>query len=521
MMSRRIRNLLLALSGLFLAANVLCFAQSAQSERSEDLAKTKETYLKDNKYSEFVDYLKGLKTADPAQEAYYVALTRYEQLKYLEATQNWDEYFSKGNDYRDELTKKAQEAIGLTAPKDKINIFSRCILWQFHKDQQDVFEANTLEELVNAVKAYSSEPSADIAVIKYVADKLSSYDERVRSRELYDIYVKKLITPETKEETLAQVADEIYRQGNAELSALVYDAYIERIIKSQPKEKVIPTLFSIARLFAYKDRGTCDPAYAEKVFRKIEEIGGIEAFDEESMYLRAWNLEKSHAYSDAKAKYLALLDRFPRTGHNDEAVYKCGIIATYVLRDIGAGTGYFEQLASKQTVSPQVVSSIYQLGLLSQWKKDLEKAKGYYNKVLESAGDKFADTVSLARERLKELEGTGEIEYNLRTFLDVSLKDEYASFDMSKVDLKSSPYTLLKDQKADIAASTYLPESGCMSIEINYLWSGHLGTANPSTGQAGFGTSYSDPGTKEVNVVVISPSGIVDRRVDMLDDYNQ
>ena len=511
----RVRNSVLAFSCLFLAASVLCFAQS------EDLAKLKEDYLKDSKYSEFVAYVLNDKAADPAQSAYLIALTRYEQLKYLEETQNWDEYFSKGNDYRDELAKKAQEAIGLTTPSDKINALSRCVLWQFHKDQQDVFEANTLEELVNEAKVYSSVPSADITVIKYVADKLASYEERARSGELYNIYVNKLITPETKVETLAQVADEIYRQGNAALSALVYDAYIERIVRSEPKEKAIPILFSIAKLFAYKDKGTCDPEYAEKVFSKIEEIGGLEVFNEESMYLRGWNLEKSHLFTETKARYLSLLEKFPQTGRHDELIYKCGIISAYALRDMSAGMGYFEQLSPAQNITPQAISSIYQLGLLSQYKKDLEKAKGYYNKLLELAGDKFSDTVSLAKIRLKELEGAGEIEYNLRTFLDVTFKEEYAAYDMSKVDVKSSPYKLLKDEKANIAASTYLPESGCMSVEINYLWSGHLGAASPSAEKADFSTSYSDPGTKEINVVVISPSGILDRRVDLLDDYSQ
>ena len=90
-----------------------------------------------------------------------------------------------------------------------------------------------------------------------------------------------------------------------------------------------------------------------------------------------------------------------------------------------------------------------------------------------------------------------------------------------QVELRSSPYKLLKDEKTNISASTYLPESGCMSVEINYLWSGHLGKANPSTEQADFSTFYPDPGTKEINLVVISPSGILDRRVDLLDDYSQ
>ena len=483
-----------------------------------ELEKLKESYLKDHKYGEFVDYLSKQKTPEAA---YYVALTRYEQLKYLEEGQNWDEYFNKGNDYRQDLEGKAREVINLTTAKDSINVMARCLLWQFHSDQKDVFEQQALEDLLLGVREYAQQEAPDIAPIKYVADKLAAYGENVGARGLYDIYVKKLITPETKEEVLARVADETYEQGNVALATLIYDAYIERISQSYPKDKFITTLLFLAKRFTYKDKGVSDPEYAERIFRKVEEIGTLAAFDEPTLYLRSWNLEKYHDYLQSKNKYLTLLDRFPATSYRDEAVFKCGIIATYVGRGINAGRTYFEQLAASEIMSPHVISSIYQLGLLSQWEKDFERAKGYYNRLLELSAGNYQETVALTEERLKELQGSGEIEYNLRTFLDVSLKEENAFYDMSRVELKSSPYKLTKDEQANIAASPYLPESGCMSVEINYLWSGHLGKESPSTTQQEFATSYFHPGTKEINLVVVVPGGILDRRIDMLDDYSQ
>ena len=50
--------------------------------------------------------------------AYYTGAARYQQMKYLEETQNWDEYFSKGNDYRKEITDNL-EKIGQGVPGNR------------------------------------------------------------------------------------------------------------------------------------------------------------------------------------------------------------------------------------------------------------------------------------------------------------------------------------------------------------------------------------------------------------------
>ena len=52
-------------------------------------------YFKENKYSEFVDFLDSYKITDKLNKScinYYKALARYTQLNYLEEKQSWDEY---------------------------------------------------------------------------------------------------------------------------------------------------------------------------------------------------------------------------------------------------------------------------------------------------------------------------------------------------------------------------------------------------------------------------------------------
>ena len=56
-----------------------------------------------------------------------------------------------------------------------------------------------------------------------------------------------------------------------------------------------------------------------------------------------------------------------------------------------------------------------------------------------------------------------------------------------------------------------------MPVELLYLWSGDLGTAKLESGQSAFDTTYTQPGTKILNLVVVSPTGIIDRNIEMLD----
>jgi len=499
--------------------------QIIESKTSQDLYAPFESlkvfYFKDNKYSEFVDFLKSLeqkkKTLGPFVN-YYIALSRYTQLKYLEEKQLWDEYFAQGNNYRDELTQSAQNAISGTTPKDAPNIYSRLILWQFHKNQQDAFLENSLSDLMASVLEYSKSASGP-EPIKEVADKLLSYQEKGKSKELYKLYAEKLLSSGINDEGLSIAASGFYKEGNLELAQNIYDVYIDRITKSLPKEKSIPVLIDITKSFAYKDDGSSDAVYAEKIFSKIEELSGKGVFDQELMYLRAFNLEKAKDYPKAKDVYNDLILKFPETSHSDEAVYKEGVICTYVLKDINQGRIYFEKLAQKTTPSSQVISSLYQLGLLSQWENDFDKAKSYYNKLIEQAAANFADTVTLARQRLKEIEEAKPLEYNLKTFIDVSLKKEYSTFDMTKLDLKAHPYSSKIDTSVSINSTAYTAPTGCMQVELQYLWSGDLGTNQPSVNQPSFDTTYTSKGTKEINLIVVSPTGIIDRSFDLVDVY--
>ena len=88
---------------------------------------------------------------------------------------------------------------------------------------------------------------------------------------------------------------------------------------------------------------------------------------------------------------------------------------------------------------------------------------------------------------------------------------------MTKLELKSSLHRPKKEEAIRINSTSYTTSTGCMQVELEYFWSGHLGTAKPVSGESSFETAYKYPGTKEINLVVISPSGVIDRNIDIVD----
>ena len=511
--------------GVFLWTTAFCQPVTANTAPAGsccvNLEELKVKYLKDNQYAGFMDFLNKPKDKDKLTRPcldYYKALTRYLQLKYLEEKQSWDEYFANGNTYRDQIVENTKKVIEETRSSDCLKAKASLLLWQFHSGQQDAFAETSLSDLMADTNAYA-EQTQDASLVKEIADELLTYKEKTKARQLYKLYVDKLVSGKMSDAQLKAAAEGFYKENNLELAEAVYDIYIERISKALAPDKFIPEFFQIAGIFVYKAQGWYDMAYAEKIYAKIEGLGHKDVFNQETIYLRAFNLEKMKDYKKAAELYLQLIQLYPNTGYFNEAVYKIAMINAYVLADIKEARVYFEKLIAKSAISPQVISSFYQLGLLAQWEGDLTKARGYYDTLVNNSGDNQPMTVGQAKDRLREIAENKPLSYNLKTFLDLSFKKEDISLEVGRSELKSSGYILEKGQKITVSSFSGMPESGCNQIELQYLWSGNLGTGNPGIASENFQGSYSDTGTKEINLIIVTPAGILDHSFIMVDVY--
>jgi TolA-binding protein len=524
---------------IFLGLPAVLFAQPKEVSGGDAccpaIQEEQAKYLANHQYNELVSFLNSSKEQDKNAALcldYAKANARYLQLKYLEEKQSWDDYFANGNTYRQELVENAQKVLEQAANTDCLRPKCRLLLWQFHQDQQDAFTQQALDDLVTDLKAYA-QTEADLEIIKDAADKLLAYDERSKAREVYKLYVAGLTQQQMTPAQLKEVAAGFYKQGNLELAQSIYDLYVSEISKTLPPDKLIPELFDIAKLFVYKPHGyglasdsqshkasgPYDMGYAEQIYAKIEAMGLEGAFNQDTIYMRAFNLEKMQAYQDAQKFYLELTQKYPDTRHFDEAVYKLGMINAYSSANLAEARKYFGILAGKTTLSPQVISSLYQLGLLAQWEGDLPQADSFYQQLIKNALDQYVVTVAMARERLKEIQENKPISYNLQTFLDLTLKNESALAEKNQTQLNSTSYILEKNQSATVSSSVMMPQSGCNQVTLQYLWSGELGGAAPGVNESNFQGTYSDSGTKNINIVIISPAGVIDRSFTMLDVY--
>lgn len=449
---------------------------------------------------------------------YQKALSSYQRLKYLEENQLWDDYFANGNTYRQQIEESAQKVVQQAPVANSFRLKSRLLLWQFHLGQQDAFVQTALDELAADTALFAKE-STNPELLKSIADSLIAGEEKTKARQIYKLYVDQLTAGQITDAQLKNVAAGFYKEGNLDLAQAVYDIYLQRVSKTFEPGKFIKELFETASLFVYKKQGLYDMGYAEKIYAMIDSLGQKDAFNQETIYLRAFNLEKFKDYQGAEKLYLELIRLYPETRYFDEAVYKAGMINAYALANINEARKYFQMLAVKDKISPHVLSSLYQLGLLVQWEGSADKAKEYYELLLKNAADGYAVISSQAKDRLKELQENKQLDYNLKTFLDLSLKSENALVETGKAELESSNYLLDQGQQARISSLVNMPQSGCNQVQLQYLWSGDLEGAVAKVQDSSLQCSYSEPGTKTVNIVIISPAGTLDRSFTMMDVY--
>ena len=488
----------------------------------DNLESLKECYYSSGGYGDFFSYLKTLasRRKDIAPWVYYyAALARYDQLAYLQAEKKWDEYFAEGETYRRESDEYAQKALKSSAD-GALPVYAGLLLWQSLREQQDGNSARALTELLSAAREYAAAAGANIKAIKTVADGLDSAGEKTKAAEFYKLYVTKMASGAADPVGILTLAEQFFKEGNILLAELAYDAYAENLLKSAAysQEEKTGILFKIAGRFVYNDEGACDPEYAEKIFSMIESSAGPESFSEAALYTRAWNLEKSRSFEAAEKRYSELAARFPGGVYADEAVFKAGVIKMYALRDTDGGKQCLQKLADSGRKGPYVIGALYHLALLLQWEGDSSRAAEYYNMLIELSGKHYEEEVALARARMAELAGNKPIEYNLRTFLELSFRPENSMYNMSRLDVKASPAQASGGESVSLASSAHTAESGCMPVKLSFLWSGQTGKNSKfSADDAGFSTAYQEQGSRIINVVALHPSGTIDRSFVIVD----
>lgn len=488
-------------------------------------------YIKANGYENLAAFLKKLDKAVVNRDcglplSYYLSLCRYHQLRYLEETQNWKEYFDSAAAYRDELFKESKKAAH-ECPLSSFAVKAQILNWLEHKSRNDSEARASLKNVVSLINMYVKESTGDIQVIKDAADILAKEKETALAKAAYNLYVNRLISTEVSVEKLKANAQEAYSSGNLELAEVIYDRYISLAGSFLPKDKLAGELIAVALQFAVSPaRGILSPEindgqYAEKIFTLIEELCPRGCINEETLYLRAYNLQKNKEYQGCAREYSRLIQRFPQGRYVNEAEFKIGVIYAYVLDKKADALDAWQKIITRGSSLGYVLESIYHKSLISQYEGGLEDARGGYEKIISLAEDarQYKNVLERVNLRLKEIEGSRSLEYSLLSFLDGSLKE--AVINKRPLEVSASPLSLDILSELKISVPQVEMRTGCFSPELNYLWSGDLGNVSPLPVDASFNTAYDSPGTKVFNLAVVNSNGLIGASVEMVEVYEK
>ncbi|MFC1708597.1 tol-pal system YbgF family protein [Candidatus Omnitrophota bacterium] len=491
-------------------------------EAEPQLKELLDVYSAEKEFDEFYTFLTSLEKnrnlASSPLIYYYKTLTRINQMQFLEENKMWEELFDNKNLYEPQIKEDLEKARKSSVSIDALSLKLKFIEWQLIKDDEGA-SITTLEELFNLAQEYAQTQGAAI-VIKDIADELSQKKEDNYAKKLYNVYVSKIAETDIGQKELKELAEAFIIADRVNVAIALYDIYLDKLADSQlDRAVVLEEMFEIAEKFVHPGwQDGLDPFYAEEVYKRIEFLLGEEAFTDLSRNKRSYNLERIKEHDPCLGEYLELADSFPEYLKRDNVYFRLGIISAYLSSKIDKARGYFLKIINDYPESQDYLNSLYHLGLLSHWQEDSEKAKEYYNKIIEKTKgvEPGPEIATLAKSRAEEIEEVRDIEYNLRTFLDaVLIEGEEEKYVQLELYAKFAKEYL--EEPIEFQTNSYSINTGCLQQDLTYLWSGQLGDNQAPFNKSEFHTSYFELGTKVVNVVLVGQSGALVGTVEMAD----
>jgi tol-pal system protein YbgF len=119
----------------------------------------------------------------------------------------------------------------------------------------------------------------------------------------------------------------------------------------------------------------------------------------EQMYAASLQQLRRGSPGTARMGFRELLRLYPAHPRVPDATYFLG--ETYAAEAPDSAVAYYGKVVESFPQSPRAASALYKLGLLAERRRDLEGARGYYQRVVRDYAR--SDEAALARDRLKTL----------------------------------------------------------------------------------------------------------------------
>ena len=492
---------------LFLSTVSLGICEKA----TQDLGKLSQEYAAKSDYDGFYQYLNTLPKT--GEVYFYLADVRQQQIQYWQKTKNWEGVYDKAQGLKKEILANLDRAERTIKNNPAVFFKIKYDRWSVLKDE----DPDRAAKLFNDLVAFAKEKAGDAATLKAVkeiADACSKLEDKNLSRRLYEIYVAKISSSNLTKEERKSEAEKFLEVGNLFLAKSFYEAYLNPLTGS--RDLLAKAYVEVADKFASPGtREGLDPFYAESLYQKAYDMIADKAFDSGSQYRRAFNLERMKEFEAAFAQYKNLLSVYPDYENEPEILFRLGVLAAYALRDVKVAEGYFHKIVDNFPKDGLSRCGLYQMGLLSQWSNDTQKAKEFYTALLDKARDEGVDAdkdelVLMTKDRLSEIEEKKEMPYALKLFLEGVFKkgSEKEALVTVSVDLTAQPSKGSTGQEIKYTTTTSSPQTGCMTPAYSYEWSGEVGTISNIPNSPELTTAFSEKGVKVTHVAVIGPQGL-------------
>lgn len=383
----------------------------------------------------------------------------FSQLKKWQDNKDWEDFFSNKDVY---LSKITELLSNITSPgkdilKSKYLLFKVKRFLNDFKGRRQAF--NDFIEAVRNVK----EPSPEVfSFLRGAVADLKDRPGKNLYRKVSSLYIN-LIKKSQSKDLLKEEAEKFYLRGDMDNFSSIAKAYLS-LINSKPEfSQEVERLIKESSCGGVKDK--CAPYFAEELFDKYKDETG-RPLNEGFTYLRGYNLEKSSEYSKAKDAYEDFIKRFPESRLSGEVLFRLGYIYMYKLRDFPKAKEFFGKLKGK--------------GYDTDWELDV----------------------------LDKGVGKKGLSYNEKEFFSALFGGDKA-VRSNFVQAKSLPSRVFVGQKAKVKAVSLSPDTGCLTPEGLFLWSGDLGGVKVTTNTPEITTSFDSMGVKDINLVEEISDGIL------------
>ena len=478
----------------------------------EDLKVSSQEYFSRNDYDGFYDMVKVFlkKNKKSASGYYYLALARLSQITYWQKSKDWEGVYDKADNFKKDIAENLRIAQNYLKDNPALLSDIRFLKWQSAKLNAAEEPLTLFQDFITSLKELPPS-SENLDKIKKMGDELSTLEDKSPARRIYEVYVEKITGSSLPKDEVKAKGQEFLEAGNMYLAKALFENYLGRL-KSDAELQAKETVLIADKFVHTGSKEGLDPVYAESLYAQAAQESKT-AFDGSSLYRRAYNLERLKEFKSAYDQYKDLMARFPQAAPLNEINFRCGVLSAYALKDIEAASAYFLKISEDTVKGPATLSAIYQLGLLNQWKEDKERAQGFYQALLEAAQAIGVDMtknelVLMAQERLKEIEAAKDIKHGLKIFLDGVLKTEKEPNPSFVVDLTAHPAKASLNEAVKFVVTTSNPQTGCMTPNYSYEWSGEVGDMSNIPNSPEVTTSYTEPGVKVTHVAVIGTQGV-------------